>query len=67
MKYVLVTLILLSVIPAYAQDKPLTGREYAANAIAQKEAIVMQLLDEIVSLKKQIEDAKKSKEDKPSP
>ncbi len=54
---------LLIATPAYAQDeKPLTGREYAANAIMQKENIIMQLLDQIVELKKQLAEAKKAKE-----
>lgn len=59
MKNTLITIILLSAIPAYAEEKPLTGREYAANAIGQKESIIMQLLDEIARVK---EELKKYKE-----
>lgn len=59
MKYVLVLLALLFVVPAHAEEKPLTGADYAKGALNQKEAIIMQLLDELAKTK---EELKKYKE-----
>lgn len=52
MKKLLLAAVLLVAASAQAQNQqgPLTGQEYAVNALAQKERIIMKLLDQIAQL-----------------
>lgn len=60
MKYAIALFITLLALSAQAQEKkPLSGHEYAVNALSQKENIIMQLLDQIVELRKQLDEKKK--------